>query len=108
MTSNKKGPYEFLSRKSVYDNPWLELHEDRVIHPDGREGYFGVVQMKPGSTVLALSESGDAYLVREYKYAVERESLELMSGGLETEETPLEAAKRELKEEVGLEAREWI
>jgi ADP-ribose pyrophosphatase len=108
MRSNMKGPYEFLSRTRVYDNPWLELHEDRVIHPDGREGYFGVVQMKPGSTVLALSDGGDAYLVREYKYAVERESLELMSGGLEAEETPLEAAKRELKEEVGLEAREWI
>jgi 8-oxo-dGTP pyrophosphatase MutT (NUDIX family) len=108
MTSKMKGPYEFLSRREVYGNPWLELHEDRVMHPDGREGYFGVVRMQPGSTVLALSEGGDAYLVREYKYAVERESLELISGGLETEETPLEAAKRELKEETGLEAVEWI
>jgi ADP-ribose pyrophosphatase len=108
MTGNMKGPFEFLSRKTVYDNPWLQVHEDNVIRPSGREGYFGVVHMKPGSTVLAISDNGDAYLVKEYKYAVERESVELMSGGLEDEETPLDAAKRELKEELGLEAREWI
>jgi len=108
MTDHPKGPFEFLSRKTVYDNPWLSVHEDKVIRPDGRDGYFGVVHMKPGSTVLAISDDGYAYLVKEYKYAVERDSVELMSGGLEAEETPLEAAKRELKEELGLEAREWI
>jgi ADP-ribose pyrophosphatase len=108
MSSNIKGPFEFLSRKTVYDNPWLRVCEDKVIRPGGGEGYFGVVHMKAGSTVLAISDDGDAYLVKEYKYAVERESLELMSGGLEDEETPLEAARRELKEELGLEAREWI
>lgn len=108
MTDNMKGPFEFLSRRAVYSNPWLQVLEDRVVLPDGRDGYFGVVQMKPGSTVLAISDDGYAYLVKEYKYAVERDSLELMSGGLENEETPLEAARRELKEETGLEARQWI
>jgi 8-oxo-dGTP pyrophosphatase MutT (NUDIX family) len=108
MRDNMKGPFEFLSREVVYSNPWLEVHEDKVIRPGGREGYFGVVHMKPGSTVLAISDNGDAYLVKEYKYAVERDSVELMSGGLEGQETPLEAARRELKEELGLEAREWV
>lgn len=108
MKDNMKGPFEFLERREVYSNPWLQVREDRVILPDGREGCFGVVQMKAGSTVLAISDDGYAYLVKEYKYAVERDSIELMSGGLEDEETPLEAARRELKEEVGLRAREWI
>jgi hypothetical protein len=41
---------------------------------------FGVIEMKAGSSVLALTDSGDAYLVREFKYGIERESLELISG----------------------------
>jgi 8-oxo-dGTP pyrophosphatase MutT (NUDIX family) len=108
MADNMKGPFDFLSRKSVYSNPWLQVFEDQVVRPGGKEGYFGLVHMKPGSTVLALTDNGEAYLVKEYKYAIERESVELMSGALEGNETPLEAARRELKEETGLEARDWI
>lgn len=103
-----KNPFEFLSRKNVYSSPWLQVYEDRVVRPGGTEGAFGIVRMKPGSSVLALTERGEACLVREYKYAVERASLELVSGGMEEGESPLEAAKRELKEELGLEARDWI
>ncbi|MEP6717408.1 MAG: NUDIX hydrolase [Terriglobia bacterium] len=46
-------------------------------------------------------------MVREWKYAVDRPSLEVVSGGVEPGEEPLEAAQRELREEAGLEAREW-
>jgi ADP-ribose pyrophosphatase len=108
MMNKIKGPFEFLSRKTVYSNPWLEVYEDKVIRPGGREGYFGVVQMKAGSSVLAITDNNEAYLVKEYKYAIERESVELMSGALEENETPLDGARRELKEELGLEARDWI
>lgn len=64
--------------------------------------------MKAGSSVLALTEHNEVYLVKEYKYGIERDSTEVMSGALEAEETPLEAAKRELREELGLEAIEWV
>lgn len=64
--------------------------------------------MKPGSSVLAFDEDQQAYVVQEYKYAVQRSSVELVSGGIDDSETPLEAARRELQEEAGLAAREWI
>ncbi|HYO80312.1 MAG TPA: NUDIX hydrolase, partial [Bryobacteraceae bacterium] len=48
------------------------------------------------------------WLVREWKYAVQRMSLEVVSGGIEPDEEPLAAAKRELQEEAGVTAREWI
>ena len=64
--------------------------------------------MKSGSTVLALNDRKEVYLVKEYKYGIERESIELMSGGLDFSESPLEGAKRELKEQLGLEATSWV
>jgi 8-oxo-dGTP pyrophosphatase MutT (NUDIX family) len=108
MNQETNGPYKVLSTRKAYENPWLSVREDRVIRPGGKEGYFGIVEMKAGSSVLALTPQNEVYLVKEYKYGIERDSIEVMSGALEENEIPLEAAKRELKEELGLEADEWI
>lgn len=108
MQREMKGPYEVLSSRNVYENPWLSVREDQVIRPGGKQGYFGIIEMKAGATVLALTPENEVYLVSEYKYGIERDSIELMSGALERDETPLGAARRELKEELGLEADEWI
>jgi ADP-ribose pyrophosphatase len=103
-----QNPHGFVSSREVYRNPWMRVREDQVIRPGGERGLFGVVEMKPGATVLALSRDDEVYLVREYKYAVGRASTELISGAIEPRETPLEAARRELREEAGLLASEWI
>lgn len=108
MDQETKGPYKVVSTRTAYENPWLSVREDKVIRPGGKEGYFGIIEMKAGASVLALTSQNEVYLVKEYKYGIERDSIELMSGALEENETPLEAAKRELKEELGLEAQEWI
>lgn len=92
----------------MYKNPWIRVREDSVIRPDGTRGIFGVIEMKTGSSVLALTDNNQVYLVKEYKYGIGKYSTELMSGALEDKETPLAAAKRELKEEIGLKASRWI
>lgn len=99
--------YELLDSRAIYRNPWIAVREDRVRRPDGETATFGVVDMKSGSTVLALTESGEVLLVREFKYAVGRETVELISGAIEPGETPLDAARRELREEAGVEAECW-
>jgi ADP-ribose pyrophosphatase len=101
------GPYELVESRPVYRNPWISVREDRVVRPDGVESSFGIVEMKAGATVLAVTGDGDAVLVREFKYGVGRETLEAISGGIEPGESPAEAARRELREEAGYEASEW-
>lgn len=91
----------------MYENPWISVREDSVIKPGGSRGIFGVVTMLPGVTVVPVDGEGNVTLIREFKYAVGRETLEAISGGIDGDETPLEAAKRELREECGLEAEEW-
>jgi len=108
MKNIAKGPFILLTSRDVYRNPWISVREDKVIRPGGTEGIFGVVEMKAGSSVLALTDDNEVFLVREYKYGIEHDSIESISGAIDGSETPLETAKRELKEELGLEASEWI
>ena len=98
---------KLLDTRVVFQNPYVTLHEDTVVRPNGRTGPFAWIEMKQGSIVLALSDRHEVWLVREYKYAIRRPSLELIGGGIDAGETPLEAAQRELREEAGLVAREW-
>jgi len=103
-----QSPYHLVRTREIYRNPWISVREDEVRRPDGAVAFFGIVEMKAGSSVLAINDRDEAYLVREFKYAVGRETLEVVSGGIEPGESPLGAARRELKEEAGLEAAEWI
>lgn len=100
--------FKLLSSKKIYQNHWIKVREDKVIRPGGKEGIFGVIEMKGGCTTLAMNKRGQVYLASEYKYGIKKRSIELISGGFDRNEKPLAAAKRELREEAGLEAEKWI
>lgn len=104
----KNGPWQILKSTVKYKNPWIAVREDEVIRPDGNEGIFGTVEMVPGVSVLPIDEDGNVYLTKEFRYVVERESIEVVSGGIDQGEDPFETAKRELQEELGIIAEELI
>src|SRR3989344_1866593 len=104
----QRGPWKIKTTSSVYKNPWLEVLEHQVIRPDGKDGIYSVVDILPGSSILPVDEGGNTYLVKDYRFATAKNSLELPGGGIDENEDPLTAAKRELKEELGIEAGEWI
>lgn len=101
------GPWKIKHGRSIYEDPWIALRRDEVIRPDGRDGHYSVVTIKPGVTVLAVDSSGVAHLTEEFHYAVGRITLECVSGGREGDEAPLLAGQRELAEELGITAARW-
>ena len=101
------GPWTILHRREVHRDPWMEVLHDRVERPDGQTGTYSVVRIKRGVSVLAVGDDQRVYLTREFHYAVGRETLEVVSGGIDVDESPLEAAQRELREEAGLVAANW-
>lgn len=101
------GPWRILNSREVYRDPWLALRRDEVVRPDGNPGTYSVVNLKPGVCVLALEENDDVYLTEEFHYAVGRVTVEAVSGGVEPGELPDATARRELKEEIGIDAEEW-
>ena len=97
-----------IDSREVYRGNLVRLREDFVILPQGTRATYEYVEIKNGSSTLAVEDNGDVWLVREWKYAIDRPSLEVVSGGIEPGEEPLDGARRELREEAGLTAAEWM
>src|SRR5438067_11246803 len=106
-SDKNENPWRTVSSRAVYDNPWIRVREDEVIHPDGQPGIYGVVHYKNLAIgILAIDDEGYIYLVGQYRYPMDRYSWEIPEGGCPEGEEPLTAARRELQEETGLNARE--
>ncbi|MGF1533397.1 MAG: NUDIX domain-containing protein [Bernardetiaceae bacterium] len=103
-----KNPWQTLTSKHIYDNPWISLREDQVINPNGGQGIYGLVHFKNKALgIIPVDDRGYTYLVGQYRYALSAYSWEIPMGGGPLAEDILEAAQRELREETGLSAKNW-
>ena len=101
------GPWKIKKTNEIYRDSFVEVFCDDVIRPDGLDGQHVVVTLKPGVCVLAIDSKWNLHLTDEFHYGIGRDSLEAVSGGIEPGENPDDTAKRELVEELGLEASDW-
>jgi len=104
-----KNPWKTLATRPIYDNPWFRVREDRVTRPDGAEGTYSVVNFNRIAVgIVPLWEDGSVTLVGQYRYPIEEYSWEIPEGGSDLALEPIEGARRELKEETGIEAESWL
>lgn len=98
-----------LERRVAFDSPWVTVLE-KDVDVGGSRGVetFWTVRTGRYTAVVCLTEDGRIPLVRQFRPAVEADVLELPSGAIDDGESPEEAARRELLEETGCEARELV
>lgn len=103
-----ESPWKSLTQKPIYSNSWISVTEHQVINPNGGEGIYGVVNFKNLAIgVVALDENLNIWLVGQFRFPINQFSWEIPEGGGPLSDDPLLSAKRELKEETGLEANYW-
>src|SRR5687767_9723842 len=108
MSNAGEGEFERTGSRTVYEGPIASVRIDSFRHADGSEAERQVVT-HPGAVAIVAYDDVHVWLVRQPREAVGEWTLELPAGKLDVPgESPIECARRELTEEVGLEASMWI
>lgn len=103
------GPWRRRARRTAYENAWITVWHDEVARPDGSDGIYGVVHFANlAAGVVVLDERDRILLVGQHRYTLDEWSWEIPEGGVTPGEAPLEGIRRELREETGVAASEWL
>lgn len=94
--------FKRLERKLIAKGAIIDYYQDTMQIPNGNIAHWDLIDHKGAAAVVAVREDGKLIMVRQYRNALERETLEIPAGGLNGREEPTrDAAVRELREETG-------
>jgi ADP-ribose pyrophosphatase len=98
---------KFISGETVYEGKYIRVEKRLYELCNGNEAQRDIVVHPEACAVVAVGDSGDVFLVEQYRAAFEKVLLEIPAGKLDPGETPGECVKRELLEETGLQAEKF-
>ncbi|MET4138839.1 NUDIX hydrolase [Pedobacter sp. UYP1] len=102
-------PWTILDSQKIYENNWIGVTEHQVLNPSGGKGIYGEVHFRNYAIgILPLDQDMNTWLVGQYRFPIKAYSWEIPEGGGPLGLEPLDSAKRELLEETGLMATEWM
>jgi 8-oxo-dGTP pyrophosphatase MutT (NUDIX family) len=106
--AERVGPWTRMARRVVYDNPWITIWHDDVARPDGSPGIYGVVHFANLAVGAVVLDGDDQVLLGgQHRYTLDAYTWELPEGGVPASEPALDGARREVREETGVEADDW-
>ncbi len=97
-----------LTSKLVYEGIFIKVRKDTVRLPDGQESIREYIVHPGAVAILALLDNGKILMERQFRYPAGREFIELPAGKIDAGEDILQTGQRELLEETGYVASEWL
>ena len=99
-----------LNKKLIYENKWIRLWEDDVEFPNGEPGIYSYVERRDeGAVIIPMIDNEHVILLHEWRYPIQGWTWCWPAGGShDSTDERLVVAKRELEEETGYTASEWI
>ncbi len=98
---------KIVSSREVFRSKIFHVTEDRAVDRGGFEIRRAIVRHPGAAVMLAVDDAGRILLVRQFRLPARRYLWELPAGRIDPGETPLQTARRELREETGYRARRW-
>lgn len=94
--------FKRLNRELIAHGAIIDYYQDTMQVPNGNVVKWDLIDHKGAAAVVAVRKDGKLLMVRQYRNALERETLEIPAGGLNGRDEPaIDAARRELAEETG-------
>ena len=94
--------YERIDRELIHKGAIIDYYQDTIKIPNGNIAKWDYIKHKGAAAVVAVKDDGRLLMVRQYRNALDRETLEIPAGGLNSVDEPTDiAAARELEEEAG-------
>jgi ADP-ribose pyrophosphatase len=97
--------YNINKSHIIYKGKIFNLRQDEVCLPNGKTLHADIVDHRDSVTILPIDEKGNIWFIRQYRYPVKQELLELPAGVMEPNESPEASAQREMREEIGMRAQ---
>lgn len=93
-----------VSSEYIFDGRLLQVYRDTIELPNGKPATREYIKHQGAVAVVPVTDEGEIIAVRQYRYPVGKVTIEIPAGKLDKGEEPLDAAKRELSEETGVES----
>ncbi len=107
-TENMVFEEKTVSSETVYNGHIINVHVDTVAMPDGKTAFRDIVDHPGGVGILAFTDDNKIILVKQFRKPIEKAIYEIPAGKIDRGEEPLKCGIRELEEETGFKAKEFV
>jgi ADP-ribose pyrophosphatase len=106
---NKESLVETMVESTqVFNGGFMNVFSDKILLPNEKTAVREYIKHPGASCIIAITDNNEVILEYQYRYPVKKTLLELPAGKLDENESALECAKRELEEETGYTAKNWV
>lgn len=102
------GEMNIVSSKEILKNKLFRVVDEVATDPGGFEIHRSIVRHPGSAVMLAVDDQDRLLLVKQFRLPAQQDLWEIPAGRIDPGETPLDTAKRELREETGYSAKEWV